>query len=407
MNRNADSTKDKIIQSAFSFYDRVLFHKVSLSKIASRAGITKAAIYKHFKSRDDLERTLQDRFFEDVASAVKAASADRAGHSALENCILIFCRNKEYLYYFMSMVPHFSTVSFLNDLNEKSRGGIAGLDKLFDKTGDIVSKNLYEDIVFVAGTIILFQSSRDYAMRRMNKADSDEYICDYAKKLTLFIRKGIGHDLSHTGMQRLAELDVLCRQKQLLPEPDSIIKSVSSIIKRDGVYSVTVDAVASEIGFVKSSLYTKYSSWDEILGNLIRKEYLQLFDEIRKNLLHAENSAENLYIIMETELDYFIRRKEILSVFRWYQIQNRSDFLSEEAEEDFSDFYAFVCNSDLIEELPDFGAFIDPAKTLISWIFHMPVFLLHDSESRGSTEESIHAELKDIFFLMECGKKLS
>lgn len=407
MNRNADSTKDKIIQSAFSFYDRVLFHKVSLSKIASRAGITKAAIYKHFKSRDDLERTLQDRFFEDVASAVKAAAADKAEHSALENCILVSCRNKEYLYYFMSMSLRFSIISFLHDLNEKSGGGIDGLDGLFDKTGSIVSKELYEDIVFVTGTIILFQSSRDYAMRRMNKADSDEYICGYAKKLALFMQMGMGHDLSHTGMQRLAELDALCKQEQLLPEPDSLIKSVSSIIERNGVYSVTVDAVASEIGFAKSSLYTKYSSWDEILGNCIREECLQLLNMIRKNLLHAENSAENLYIIMKTELDYFLSRKEILPVFKWYQIKNRNGFLSKEAEEDFSDFYSFICNSDLIEELPDFGSFIDPAKTLISWIFYMPVFLLHSSESRSFTEESIHAELKDIFFLMECGKKLS
>lgn len=407
MDRKADSTTDRIIRSAFSFYDRVLFHTVPLSKIASRAGITKAAIYKHFKSREDLEQTMQECFFEDVARIVKNASADTSGNDALENFILIFCKNKEYLYYFMSISTRFSIDSFLSELNKKCGGGLAGIQCLFDKAGNIASRELYEDIVFIAGTIILFQASRDCLMRKMNKTDSDEYMQTYARKLALFMKKGIGHDLSHTGIERLSELDRLCRQEKQLHETNSIMKAVSSIIEQNGFYGVTVDAVAKKIGFSKSSLYTKFSSWDEIIKSLINDEIIQLLEVIKKNLLYAQNSAENLYIIMETELDYFIRRKGILGVFRWYQIQNRSDFSGNETEEDFSDFYAFVCNSDLFEELPDFGAFVDSAKTLIAWIFHMPVFLLFNGESHGFSEETLHAAIKDIFFLMECGKKLS
>ena len=64
------STRENIITAAFSFYSRVISADVSLSMIAGKAGITKAAIYKHFSSKNDLEDAMRQRIYADIINAL-------------------------------------------------------------------------------------------------------------------------------------------------------------------------------------------------------------------------------------------------------------------------------------------------------------------------------------------------
>ena len=83
MEKKQNSTRDKIIQSAFSFYDMLFFERISLSKIAAKAGITKPAIYKHFKSREDLENAMKSLILSDIAEIIKDCEKDKNETSAI------------------------------------------------------------------------------------------------------------------------------------------------------------------------------------------------------------------------------------------------------------------------------------------------------------------------------------
>ncbi len=54
MNPSAPSTKDRILQSAYSLFYREGFSRVSVDAIAERAKLTKRTVYYHFKSKDDI-----------------------------------------------------------------------------------------------------------------------------------------------------------------------------------------------------------------------------------------------------------------------------------------------------------------------------------------------------------------
>ncbi len=54
MPRSRDDTRQRILDAAYGLFWRQGFLRVSMDEIAARAGITKRALYQHFRSKDDL-----------------------------------------------------------------------------------------------------------------------------------------------------------------------------------------------------------------------------------------------------------------------------------------------------------------------------------------------------------------
>ena len=52
------STRDRILDVALELFTEKGYDKVSLREVAERVGVTKAALYYHFASKDDILRTL-------------------------------------------------------------------------------------------------------------------------------------------------------------------------------------------------------------------------------------------------------------------------------------------------------------------------------------------------------------
>jgi AcrR family transcriptional regulator len=54
MRRSKEQTRERILDAAYGLFWRQGFLRVSMDEIAARAGITKRALYQHFRSKDDL-----------------------------------------------------------------------------------------------------------------------------------------------------------------------------------------------------------------------------------------------------------------------------------------------------------------------------------------------------------------
>src|SRR3977135_1011544 len=54
LRRSRTQTRQCILDAAYGLFWRQGFLRVSIDKIAARAGITKRALYQHFRSKDDL-----------------------------------------------------------------------------------------------------------------------------------------------------------------------------------------------------------------------------------------------------------------------------------------------------------------------------------------------------------------
>ena len=95
MNAHPDQStprQDAILDAAFHAFSTYGFRRTSMEDIALGAGISRSALYLHFRNKDDIFRSLAKRYFEDAAATVAAelATADRAGAETLSAAFLAY-----------------------------------------------------------------------------------------------------------------------------------------------------------------------------------------------------------------------------------------------------------------------------------------------------------------------------
>ena len=66
---------ERILSAAFTCFSRYGYRRVSLEQIAQETGISRAALYLHFRNKEDLFRALARQLLEDAHAAAEAAAA--------------------------------------------------------------------------------------------------------------------------------------------------------------------------------------------------------------------------------------------------------------------------------------------------------------------------------------------
>ena len=64
-------TKNEIIETAFRVWGRDFYRKPSLSSLAKELKVSKPALYRHFLSKDALNKAMQEHFFDDFAASIR------------------------------------------------------------------------------------------------------------------------------------------------------------------------------------------------------------------------------------------------------------------------------------------------------------------------------------------------
>ncbi|MFD6858202.1 ScbR family autoregulator-binding transcription factor [Rhodococcus sp. NPDC060090] len=84
----AVATREQIVVAAAATFDQFGFHGASLGQIVeASSGLTKGALYFHFKSKDELAQAVVERQHEISITAVEGISSTRA--SALEQIVML------------------------------------------------------------------------------------------------------------------------------------------------------------------------------------------------------------------------------------------------------------------------------------------------------------------------------
>jgi len=72
-------TRSRVQQVALELFAEQGYEKTSLREIAERLGVTKAALYYHFKSKEDIVHSLTDDYFAEIDGLVDWARSQPAG----------------------------------------------------------------------------------------------------------------------------------------------------------------------------------------------------------------------------------------------------------------------------------------------------------------------------------------
>lgn len=392
MSKKTD-TKEKIILAAFSFYKNPSMEKASLSKIAARVGITKAAIYKHFSGREDLERAMSDYIYDTTQAelaALRKKDPDLLSRESMAAIAEFFVSHIEFLSFFIMSSPCISVDTLLLEFK---RHGVEGLDDVIGADCFIKSMPKYITCIFVCTTFVPFILGRKGG--RVNSCSQDDR--SFSSGLADLVYRGAGFIPSDE--KRLVELDELCiKDIGGLAPLDRILKALSGVIAKNGFTGVTVEAIAQELGMAKSSLYTWFSNKSEMIITLIRNEMGSMISFVNRNLSFVNEPQEKIYVLLKTCLEYLIARPETLDVFKWIQLQNIKIFPE-----------GHICEG--VENLVGLSRLIEKNRKIvcsdmspfyIPWLFSMSVFVVVQGRIHRFSKETMCGILRILFFLV-CG----
>ena len=80
-------TRTRLIEAAIDLFTRHSFAGTSLQMIADELGLTKAAIYHHFRTREQLLAAVIEPMLDELRAVVESAEAKRTPHARAEHML--------------------------------------------------------------------------------------------------------------------------------------------------------------------------------------------------------------------------------------------------------------------------------------------------------------------------------
>lgn len=316
------NTKERILEAAFSFYNEPRFTNIPLSGIAGRAGITKAAIFRHFKSKDELFDSMRSRYFDDMRAIVPESAVPYS--SLLGQIVRLIQEHEEYLFYTLYQYVSdscFEAVVFLElekrGVDLQSYGICSGVSK--DKT-HIVIRDIekYYRLLYEIATTVFFLSGR-------KRRSCTSNICPesgFAATLDAVFEHGISSSAHWLSEKRKSELNLQCIiNPENMPEVNPFFDALSAVIDKKGFPGTTIESIADELGLAKSSLYTYFKNKDELIVTLVEKELLYLAGVVIRKCDNIDSVDERGYVTMRTILNYYLLRPSIVSITAWLRMR--------------------------------------------------------------------------------------
>lgn len=315
-------TRQEILTEAFLMYEDLRNSKFSLSEIAGKVGISKTAIFRHFKNKDALIQAMSDTVFSDFASAINPrnfffARSDFENFSYEEFSALI-----ETVLYFFINNPGYLGFALNSGIITKSpndpffvilkKNGVNFSDDYVNKA-DI--KRFFR-VYFCTESMIFFLARRACLL----KSDSKEQLDDkeFVKSVIDILWNGISFDGNYVSKERRAELSKICEVK--IPEPgedERFFMAFTDVFNEYGIEGITIERISEKLNIAKSSLYSYFNNKEEYIAKMLSSELNGIMDMLSEKMKNAESLEETAYILLLSERNYLEQRPFVLTIHNW------------------------------------------------------------------------------------------
>ena len=410
------TTKDLILDAAFSFCNEPRYKAFSLSELAAKVGITKPAIYRHYKNKEAVYAAMYERFVDTLAGCLGTVqSVKERGELPVEqiaDLICFFTENTCYVNYMLGSLASVQNFEYQLTLDLEKRGienRTKGFQYLADGTGKVVIKDFDEYIrsMYCGVTVFIFIKGREKSIQAGEPVDTPR---DFARKVVQFLLTGLSGAVGAENPlypqalseARMAELDALCSlTPDMLPAENRFFTAFASVIRKYKMTGITIERIADELGMAKSSLYEYFDNKNELVKTLIVKEISLLDIIVKENCIEAQNASEFMYVLMRTELAFFQQHKSIIPVLGWLLMSSMDDAFIQQMD---SDNAWAMRLEEAVKEL-DFGMDVQ-AREFLGWVSGLPISLTVQCANRDLESEQLLHGLKRMFCFMENGTGL-
>jgi len=391
-NSNKISTKDLILNTAFGFCSQPRLTSFSMSELAAKVGISKAAIYRHYKNKDALFEAMEDRFLQNFGELLlRVQTVSQKNPSELpvipfSEIITLFARRPEYINFYIGKIS--SDKNFEKRFITKLEGmGVTILNNLrYDpKIQNSETEKIFFNLIqsFYCGTsIFILVKIREKLIQDKKEVPS---VAEFSDKIVSFFAKGLAGQKNSDpeckpvkiSEERFQELNALCKINVLdLPEEDRFFTALAQVIQKYSFEGVTVEHIAEEMHLAKSSLYSHFENKDKLVSVQIRRELCLMDTIVTENCSEAKNVSEFIYIMLRSEFEYFMMRPSLIPICGWLLLGNPgSTFLPAEAFKEDEKEYQLSESKDTSSFLFNFGLPIS-RDIFKFWISSLPFSLV-------------------------------
>jgi AcrR family transcriptional regulator len=340
MNDHHREQKSHIISTAFREWGKTHFTTMSLMQVARKLSITKPALYRYFKSKDELLHTMVTVFIEEVQAGIKAFLAAPPPPS-LEGAVRAYYG---FLFDFFIARPYYLAFLLFYILRKPDvvpRGLFSLGEPLQDFFLSRIDPGTRFPDAFARATLVRFIQMHGVfwvmqAFRRNGDGDvaGEQRLLDFRKRIsqetadkirdqavTYCIRGYCGRTwLDPAAFAAIAAASWITPEDLL--EPDRIFSAVEAVIGEAGLDGASLERIAERIGLSKSSLYFYFKNKNEMLVETIRRERDHFFVLLVRRIEAQADFAGKLFAFCAAILSYMKSNPALMSVLHWMQYQN-------------------------------------------------------------------------------------
>jgi AcrR family transcriptional regulator len=313
-------TNDDIIKAAFKVWGRDLYRTTSLSEIALELGVSKSALYRHFKDKDALLDAMHTAFFDDCVPFLKkgcekaeaAVSSQEACLAFIETIAEYYIRNREA--FIFSHILVYNCHERKNTVEELRNRGVNFKHPVFEnKAGTYPAK-----MQLLLVTVVFCIANFHYENFKTDRIPNEETIKSALGQIEDLIIKGLKMDA-----QKISALDYERLEKQAADfigknnEDNALLKAVAEAVAEAGPWDASMEMVARRSGLSKSGLYAHFKNKQDMLAQLFIAEFSKIVNFARAQIETTEIHEEQLYLAIISIVYYLRSRPELFVAMDW------------------------------------------------------------------------------------------
>lgn len=368
MDNKRELKRDEIIKTTFLEWGKSSFKNMSLSLIAQKMKITKAAIYRYFKNKDELINSLVDYFIVDYLGVIEEFLDANKNTDDIEKLIYnyvvvnsnFFGKKPYYLFFHTSSMMIEKVLASGYFLETKGKE-IKLFIKLFNTSNSwIKNDTVIQFINYLFGSeLFLFMKSYEDKNKKELKEFTDGEIDTVITKVVDIVKNGFLNLRSGYQIDFKLIEDKSTLTKDDISARDKIFDAITSVVAKVGVWDASLEMIAKEAGMSKSIFYFYFANKEEMFGDIVFKEIEKLCQIGQEKDRIFVTFFDKFYSEIVVEFTYMLSDIRIMYFFNWLQYQkinfksnkNRSKKMEEILKERFQ-FIEDALSSKLIR---DFG----------------------------------------------------
>jgi AcrR family transcriptional regulator len=337
-------TRKEIVKAAFHAWARNLYQSTSLSDLSRELGVSKPALYRHFKNKQELWEAMYEYFFDNYAAFIKPAYDKAVTAQGLECFLIIIRAFAEYYarnvddFTFMLMQVYASKEAG-NMVQQMLKRGIdmQQLENAAHKGG--TPHNAEPDAAVGGGGHLpegaypplmqLVLASLTFVIAHFHKrtaslkdAPSEEDIAEIVGFAEEMLMKGIGFEREKVETLDYNALEDKAARIEWPKEENSLLKAVAVVVGKVGPWDISMGMVAKQLGLSKSSLYSHFKNKQDMLEQFFVTEMNRLVQVTQMARQLSTVKEEQLYLMIIGIANYLLFSKDILAGMDWLRTRD-------------------------------------------------------------------------------------